>query len=430
VDYLFCHKNSIQEQIFRKKIMNNKTRVSVVKCKSYNKKNLKEAINRCVGLIGGFKEFLNLHSKIVIKPNLLLPASPERAITTHPLFIEAVIENIIDITGSSKNIIIADSFGPAVPYNRTGMEKVYSTTGILNVAKRTGCRLNYSTEYEYLSNKEGRILKRIEVIKPIIKADVIINLPKFKTHNLTVITGAIKNMFGIIPGFTKVGYHLRFDGFEKFSEMLLDIVFSVKPALNIMDGILGIEGEGPGRSGTPREVGLVLASDDPISMDIVMSKIMNIDQRLNPFLEVLKKWKIKSYTDNNVEILGERLSDIIIYDFKHPKNIGQKRIIESNFLNTYILPFIRSSLNPYMYIDYNKCSLCMTCQNICPQNSISSSNNKIKFNHRTCIRCFCCSEMCLEGAIGIKYSFLGNLIFKRLGMAGKLSKKRKAQDAR
>lgn len=410
--------------------MNNKTRVSVVKCKSYNKISLNEAISRCVSLLGGFEKFLNSKSKIVIKPNLFLAAAPEKAVTTHPLFIEAVIENIIDITGSSKNIIIADSFGPAVPYNRTGMEKVYSTTGILDIAKRTGCRLNYSTEYECLSNKEGRILKKIEVIKPIVEADVIINLPKFKTHNLTVITGAIKNMFGIVPGFTKVGYHLRFDDFEKFSEMLLDIVFSVKPALNIMDGILGIEGEGPGRSGTPREVGLVLASDDPISMDIVMSKIMNIDQRLNPFLEVLKKWKIKSYTDSNIEVLGERLFDIIIYDFKLPKSIGQKRLTRSNFLNTYILPFIRSSLNPYMYIDYSKCSLCKICQNICPQNSISYSNNRIKFNHRTCIRCFCCSEMCPEGAIGIKYSFLGNLIFKRLEMAGKLSKKRKAQDAR
>src|SRR3972149_805837 len=109
-------------------------RVSIIKCKNYNKKNLKDAIKKCVGLIGGFEKFLNSHSKIVIKPNLLLPVLPERAITTHPLFIEAVIENIIDITGNSKNILIADSFGPATPYNRTGMEKVYSVTGILDVA--------------------------------------------------------------------------------------------------------------------------------------------------------------------------------------------------------------------------------------------------------------------------------------------------------
>lgn len=406
--------------------MNNKAgRVSIVKCNDYNKENLREAINKCVDLIGSLKKFLKSHSKIIIKPNLLLPAAPEKAITTHPLFVEAIIENIVDVTGSSKNILIADSFGPATPYSKVGMEKVYSATGILGVAKRTGCKLNYSTKYEYLSNKEGQVLKRIEIIKPVVEADVVINLPKFKTHNLTVISGAIKNMFGIIPGFTKVGYHLRFDDFEKFSGMLLDIVSFIKPTLNIMDGIWGIEGEGPGRGGTPRKIGLVLASDDPISMDTVMSKIMNIDQRFNPLLKVLRKWNIESYAGNNIEVLGEKLSDIIIYDFKLPKSIGQKRLISSNFINTYILPLVRSSLNPYMYVEYDKCNLCMTCQNICPQNSISSSNNKIKFNHRTCIRCFCCSEMCMEGAIGIKYPFLGNLIFNRLGMSGKLSKREK-----
>src|SRR4030043_1809619 len=269
-------------------------KVSIVRCKDYNKENLKDAIKRCVGLIGGFEKFLNPQSKILLKPNLLLSAPPERAITTHPLFIEAVIENIVDITGKRKNILIADSFGPATPYNKKGMEKIYDATGILGIAERTGCKLNYSAEYECLSNKKGRIIKRIEVIKPVIEADVIINLPKFKTHNLTVISGAIKNMFGIIPGFTKVGYHLRFDDFESFSGMLLDIVSFIKPALNIMDGILGIEGEGPGRNGTPRRVGLVLASDDAISMDIIMSKIMNVGKGLNPFLEVLKKWKVES----------------------------------------------------------------------------------------------------------------------------------------
>ena len=308
------------------------------------------------------------------------------------------------------------------------MEKIYGATGILDIAERTGCRLNYSAEYECLSNKKGRILKRIEVIKPVIEADVIINLPKFKTHNLTVISGAIKNMFGIVPGFTKVGYHLRFDDFEKFAGMLLDITTFIKPALNIMDGIWGVEGEGPGRRGTPRNVGLILAGSDSISMDIIMGRIMNIPEALNPFIEVLKKWNAESYTTGDIEVAGEKLSDTIIYDFKIPGSIGQKRLITNNFINTYIVPIVRNSLNPYLYVDYDKCNLCMTCQTICPQKSIMSVNNKIKFNQRTCIRCFCCSEMCPEGAIGIKYPFLGNLIFNRLGMSGKLSKKTKTPD--
>ena len=380
-----------------------------------------ESIKQCVNLIGGFKQFLNPDSKILIKPNLLMAAEPDKAITTHPLFVEAVIENIINITGSSKNIMIADSSGPAVTYNKAGMEKVYGATGILGVAERTGCKLNYSSDYKYLSNKKGHILKKIEVIRPVIEADVIINLPKFKTHNLVVLTGAVKNMFGIIPGFNKVGYHLRFDDSEKFTEMLLDIVFFVKPTLNIMDGILGIEGEGPGRRGTLRKIGLILASRDPVSMDIIMSRIMNINADLNPLLEVLKKWKIRSYVDSNIEILGEKLSDVIIHDFKLPENISKKKLVNNNFINTYILPIVRNLLNPYMHVDYNKCSLCKTCLDICPRNSISISNGKIKFNHRSCIRCFCCSEMCPEGAIGARYTLLGSLILNRIKMSGKLS---------
>jgi uncharacterized protein (DUF362 family)/ferredoxin len=411
--------------------MNHKAgKVSIVKCKGYNKENLKDAIKRCVRLIGGFEKFLNPQSKILLKPNLLMSAPPERAITTHPSFIEAVIENIVDITGKSQNILIADSFGPATPYNKKGMEKIYDATGILGIAERTGCRLNYSAEYECLSNKKGRILKRIEIIKPVIEADVIINLPKFKTHNLTVISGAIKNMFGIIPGFTKVGYHLRFDDFEKFAGMLLDITTFIKPALNIMDGIWGIEGEGPGRSGTPRNVGLILAGSDSISMDIIMSKIMNIPEALNPFIEVLKKWDARSYITGDIEVAGEKLSDTIIYDFKIPGSTGQKRLITNNFINTYIVPLVRNTLNPYLYVDYDKCNLCMTCQTICPQKSIMSVDRKIKFNRRTCIRCFCCSEMCPEGAIGIKYPFIGNLIFNYLRKSGELSEKRKTSDTR
>ncbi len=384
---------------------------------------MKKAISSCVGLLGGFKKFLNPGNRILIKPNLLLAAAPDKAVTTHPLFIEAVIETIAAITGTSENIVIADSFGPGVPYNKKGMKKVYEATGILDVAKRTGCRLNYSNDYEILSYKQGRVIKKIEVIKPVIEADVIINLPKFKTHNLTVITGAVKNMFGIIPGFTKVGYHLRFDDFKKFWSMLLDIISFIKPGLNIMDGIVGIEGEGPGRSGTPRKIGLIMASSDPISMDVIMSKIMNIDKRLIPLFEILEKEGKESYGEDDIRVLGEELSDIIIDDFRIPKSAGQKKLMESNFINTYILPFIKSSLNPYPYVDSSKCSLCMTCVEVCPQNSISLSKGKIKFDYKTCIRCFCCSEMCPEGAIATKYSFIGNLIYGRLKMAGRLNRK-------
>lgn len=403
--------------------MAKKVKVSIIKCNSYEKKSLKKAIGDSVDMLGGFKKFIKPGDRILIKPNLLMPASPEKAITTHPAFITTVIEEILKYTGKIENITLADSSSPSVPFKESGIKKVYEQSGIMEVSRRTGCKLNYSTRYRSLSNKKGKMIKKIEVIESALEADVIINLSKFKTHNLTVLTGAVKNMFGVVPGFTKVGYHLRFDKIEDFVGMLIDLVTIVRPTLNIMDGILGMEGEGPGRSGTARKIGLVLASSDPISLDSVMGRIMNLDEDLNPFLKIARERSISSAELDNIKIMGEKIKNVIIDDFKLPGTAGQQRLVENNFINTYIMPFVRSSLNPYPYIDENKCNLCLTCEGVCPSKSITHSNDKIKFDYKKCIRCFCCSEMCPEGAFDIKYSFLGNLLLNRLGWSGKASTK-------
>ena len=215
-----------------------KNKIFVSRCKSYKKNDLKSVILEGLNRLGGPGKYINKKQKICVKPNLLLPASPDKAITTHPVFIEAVIEIIAEYTGKPENIIIADSFAPGVPFTRSGIEKIYRETGILGTQERTGCRLNFATDYSRVSNKKGRLLKKIDIINVVRDSQVIINLPKFKTHNLTTITGAIKNMFGVVPGFTKVGYHLRFDDINVFTGMLLYLVMLVKPTLNIMDGIL------------------------------------------------------------------------------------------------------------------------------------------------------------------------------------------------
>lgn len=398
--------------------MKNKYRVTIARCESYNKDDLKSVISEGLNRLGGLEKYINKQQRICIKPNLLLAASPDTGITTNPVFIEAVIELIADHTGKPENIIIADSSSPAVPFTRSGIEKVYRETGLLGIAARTGCSLNLATDYSSVSNKKGRLLKKIEVINAVQDCQAIINLPKFKTHNLTTITGAVKNMFGVVPGFTKVGYHLRFSGTTVFTGMLLDLIMLIRPTLNIMDGILGMEGEGPGRSGTPRNTGIVMMSDDPVAMDLVMGKIVDLDEKYNPYIRIARERGISSADWENIEITGAVLDEFIIRDFKLPKSAGQEKLIENRFINTYIIPWVRSSLNPYPYADMNKCSNCGICQEVCPKKMVICTERKIEFDYSNCIRCFCCSEMCPEGAIDIKYSFLGNLILNRLGLAG------------
>jgi uncharacterized protein (DUF362 family)/ferredoxin len=396
-----------------------KYRVAVYSCKSYKKEAIKEIILKGFDCLGGIKGFLDDKKNICIKPNLLLPVTPEQAVTTHPVFAEAVVELISEYTGRPENILIADSSAPAVPFTKKGIERTYGETGLLEVSRRTGCRLNYSTEYSTLSNPEGRLLKKIEVIKPVIDSDIIISLPKFKTHDLTGITGAVKNMFGVVPGFTKVGYHLRFEDIADFATMLLDLAELVRPAVNIMDGILGIEGEGPGRSGTPRRIGLIMVSDAAMAMDMVMGKLVRLDEDLNPFMEVVKKDKKNTYTWDNIEIMGEKLSDVIMEDFVLPRTVGQKRLIENSFVSRYIMPFARNALNPYPYVDPAKCDGCLTCVEVCPHKIMEYDGKNINIDHSRCIRCFCCSEMCAQGAIEPKYSLIADLILNRLGFGGK-----------
>lgn len=394
-----------------------KNKIFVSRCESYKKNDVKSVILEGLNKLGGPGKYINKKQKICIKPNLLLPTSPDKAITTHPVFIEAVIEILAEYTGKPENIIIADSFAPGVPFTRSGIEKIYRETGLLGIEERTGCRLNFATDYSRVSNKKGRLLKKIDIINVVKDSQVIINLPKFKTHNLTTITGAIKNMFGVVPGFTKVGYHLRFDDINVFIGMLLDIVMLVKPTLNIMDGILGIEGDGPGRSGTLRNIGIVMISDDPVAMDLIMGHIMNVEEEYNPFIKIARERGLSSAYWENIEMMGARIDELIMRDYKLPKSAGQEKLIENKFISKYIIPRIRTYLNPYPYADMGKCTNCMTCQKVCPQKVVTCTENNVRFDYSNCIRCFCCSEMCPEGAIDIKYSFLGNLIMNRFGSA-------------
>ncbi|MGM0366231.1 MAG: DUF362 domain-containing protein [Actinomycetota bacterium] len=390
--------------------------VSIIKCDNYHKDLVKEAITKSVKLLGGFHKFIRPDERILIKPNLLLAAKPQKAVTTHPVVLEAMIEILSGFTDASR-ITVADSPGAGIPYTRDNLEKVYSATGTREVARKTGCILNYDTSYRPFALKDGKAIRMIDVISPALEADKIINLCKFKTHNLTSATGAVKNMFGVVPGFSKIGHHLRFTGLEDFSQMLVDIAYCVKPALNIMDGILGMEGEGPGMSGTPREIGMVLASTDPLAMDMVAARLMGLDSKLYPMLrlEGLPAWE-------QIQIEGEVEEGYVIDGFVLPRAIGRSQLIENRFANRFLMPRVKNLLNPYPVQDRRKCNLCGVCQKVCPQNAIKIKGKKIVFDYNRCTRCFCCSELCPEGAVEIKYKWLADLLLNRAGWAGKVSK--------
>ncbi len=388
-------------------------KVGVIKCDRYQKDLLKDALTRSVGLLGGFENIIEPDDKVLLKPNLLLAAKPDRAVTTHPLFLEACIE-IISQHIPVGNITIADSPGAGIAYTAEKLNKVYRQTGIMDVAQKTGCVLNQDPGYQTVALKEGKAIKKIDVINPALEADKIINLCKWKTHTLTTMTGAVKNMFGVVPGFSKVGHHLRFTSVEAFTQMLVDIACHMKPALSIMDGILGMEGEGPGMKGTPRHIGLVLASTDCLAMDAVVAKLMGLDTESLPLLRLEG---VPAFDD--IQLRGEISPEYVIKDFILPTTAGRKQVMENRFANKYLMPLAKTLLNPYPVTDQATCTLCGTCQKVCPHQAIKIRGKQVKFDYRRCLRCFCCSELCPEGAVSIKYKWLANLLLNKAGWGGK-----------
>lgn len=387
--------------------------VAIQKCGTYDKEELSQKIEKCVSLAGGFEKYISVAKKILLKPNLLSPSAPASAVTTHPVFVESVIDIIKKIAGSSIEITIADSPGVATPHTKRDLSKLYEITGFKYFLNIPGVTLNFDTGYSTVSFKDGKVLKQLDIIKPVLEADLIINLPKFKTHSLTRFTGSVKNMYGIIHGRTKTLLHTKFMDIHKFNDMLLDIYLFKKPVLNIMDGILGMEGEGPGMSGKARETGLILASTNGIALDNVVSIIMGFKENQIPLISCARERNLPGFEFKNIEISGERIEEVIIKNFILPKHTNIDRITKNRFINTYIFPFIRNTLSLSPYQNKIKCDLCGTCRDICPENAIIIESKKLKLDYKKCVRCYCCSEMCPNAAMDLEYSFLGNLIFGR-----------------
>ena len=210
--------------------MNNK--VSVVKCDRYSE--VQNAVENAVSLIGGIGKFVKKGDNVVIKPNLVSKKKPEEAVTTNPEFLHAVI---VMVEKAGGNVSIAES--PGGPYNTAALKGVYSVCGVDKAIEGTNAKLNFDTSFTEVHFPEGKTVKKIPIINPILNADVIISLPKLKTHAMTSYTGAVKNLFGTIPGTYKAELHFRLNERKSFCSMLVDLHECVKPTLSNYGRCLG-----------------------------------------------------------------------------------------------------------------------------------------------------------------------------------------------
>jgi uncharacterized protein (DUF362 family)/ferredoxin len=357
---------------------------------------LKEKIKASLVKYFPLQETLKGESKILLKPNLLMEAKPEEAITTHPALVEAVGE-IYKETG--KNVFIADSPGGFI--SQKAMDEVYEKTGMVKISQRTGFGLLYPTQ-NVITKDIPLCWWAAGTLKGAADNFKMINIAKLKTHDVMVLTLATKNLYGCISGLHKSHLHKLYPKTKEFTAVILKLYEIIKPQLNIVDGILALEGSGPAKGGTPRKLGMLILGDDCLYTDYVISKILGVSDKHNP---LIKEAKLRGLlNEDELEFISE-LGDKTINDFKLPAPFIINTIPEP------LLNLIKPLLGFRPKIDLKKCENCQKCLQVCPASAIRY-NKIITIDYKKCIMCMCCSEICPHGAIGIKQNFLIRLVIR------------------
>lgn len=378
--------------------------VSVLRCDNYDIKNLKSILNKSLENIGGLRKYINKGDKVLLKINLVMAKKPESAATTQPEFLQALTEILIEY---GAEVLIGDS--PGGPFNELSLKNIYHVCGINNVIKNCSAKLNFNTDTNEVSNPSALILKRLTVVDMLNDVDKVISVARLKTHGMMKMTGATKNMFGIIPGAMKAEYHLNRPDLDMFAKSMIDICIYANPILSFLDGIVAMEGNGP-TNGTPRKLNMVVVGDNPFVVDMVASHSITNRPLSIPIIKNAVERGLCPKDINEINIVGENIDSFYVSDFKMPNvvNINPLKSKLPNFAET----FINSNLQPKPIFVHNKCIGCRICFDNCPPHAISMLENRPAVELNQCIRCFCCQELCPKDAIDIKRPVLYNIISK------------------
>jgi len=293
--------------------------------------------------------------------------------------IKAVALAVIDAGGEP---FIGDS--PAGRFTKKGLRDAYDLSGMTAVADDLGIELNHDTGWTRVDVPGGRRLKRVKVCDFALKADRIIALPKLKTHSYQVMTLATKIMYGIVPGVEKARYHAVHPRRPAFADMLLDLLLVRPPDLFIMDGIVGMEGNGPG-SGRPVDTGVLMASTDAVAMDIAVCRMLGIEPVGVP---TLKRAKFRGLWPDDIEYPLSSPGDVMYEGFVLPMTAGRLATGRRTARRSPVIT--------------KKCTACGRCEEICPKDAITIPGEKAVIDYERCIRCFCCHEVCPDRAIALK----------------------------
>lgn len=365
-------------------------RVFLLRVDSYHRDALDEAVEMFWNPLG--LDSL-LHGKqVLIKPNLVVGASSEKAVCTHPEVVGALIRHL---WGSK--VSVGDSPGLG------STENVAAKAGILDICQREGATLVNFANPVVTESPDGAVCRVIPLAEAVVRAEAVISAAKLKTHALTRYTGAVKNLFGCIPGKLKPEMHLRMEGIEKFASFLVDVYLTVNPVLSVVDGIVAMEGNGP-RNGVPRKVGVLLAGRDGVAVDTVAARIIGIDPFSVPTILDAHQRGAGCGDLRRIEVIGASLNDACIRGFNTVA--GSSSALKN--LPPFLKHLLREQLTARPLVNVESCIGCAVCRELCPAKAITIDKAAIISRH-DCIRCYCCQELCPEGAITLTRKGLGRV---------------------
>lgn len=375
--------------------MKKDTTVAMVKCDTYRGEEVKKSIEK----VFEHAPLPGVEGKtVLLKPNILSDQPPEKAVTTHPEIVKQVIRYLK--RKGAGTIYVGDS--PGVPKPGFSGKKC----GIAEVVSQEGAVwANFAEEKALIKNPSGKKHKEFTVTSFVKKVDMIISLPKLKTHQLMYFTGAVKNLFGLVPGIPKSTYHVKYPDRDDFGEMLLDLLETVKPSYALMDGIIGMEGPGPG-NGTPHPVKVILGSVHLPALDMAASAIIGYDPLDIPTNRLAFKRDYGLSSIEDVEIRGNSIEECRINDFILIPHKRHKHLIFDLFQSSKLIQQYRLKRKPKPYFIEDKCIKCGECIKICASNANwfeKGPNGKfVAVDYNKCIRCYCCHEVCPADAIEIR----------------------------
>lgn len=359
----------------------------------YNDDALYRAVKKQFELLAVTRE-LKPGMRVLIKPNLLMKRRPEEFTTTHPAVAGAVVRVLLEL--GVNDIVIADS--PGGPYTKPLLHGIYHAAGYTELADKYGVILNEEVGYREINRQENRVCKQFYLIEPVLNADYIIDLCKFKTHGMVGLSGAVKNLFGCVPGLMKPELHFRFPDEKRFCEMLIDLCETVRPDLVLVDAIDSMQGDGPS-GGSKIHTGMILAGKSPYEIDLLLCKIAGFNPEKIHTISASQKRGLSVSSVDELKLVGDEVK--FFPEFIKPV---QRGVDFSAFLPSWFPKSIINHFSSRPKIIKKGCVGCGKCAESCPAHTIEISDGKAKIHYDRCIRCFCCHEMCPVKTIRIKRS--------------------------